>query len=209
MNVHLAAPYMTEISEKKKAIFESTLALIKEKGFHGTPMSQVAKNAGVAAGTIYHHFDSKNTLIMELYAYLRDQMLSSLLKADHEQIDFKDRFFNFFTSHCLFYIENPKALFFMEQFVNSPYSSRDPIQENDRFQQTFKDVIRTGVKTKVLKPIDYRILASLIHGAVVTTSKIHICKKIYISEVEIKQLAHVVWDGIRNQTATGEKQNVN
>ena len=204
MNVHLVKKYMDNITEKKKAIFESTLALIKEKGFHGTPMSQVAKNAGVAAGTIYHHFDSKDTLIMELYAYVRDQMLNSLLEVDHEQINFQDRFFNFYTSHCLFYIQNPNALFFMEQFVNSPYSSRNPIQENDRFQQTFKDVVRTGVETKVLKSIDYRILAALIHGSVVTTSKIHLCKKINLSEADIKQIAQVLWDGIRNQTSSNE-----
>ena len=37
------------IAEKKKAIFESTLELVRENGFHGTPMSLVAKKAGVAA----------------------------------------------------------------------------------------------------------------------------------------------------------------
>jgi AcrR family transcriptional regulator len=195
---------MEQITEKKKAIFESTLALVKENGFHGTPMSQVAKKAGVAAGTIYHHFDSKDTLIMELYAYLKNQMLSSLLKDDDAEMNYKDRFFNFFISHCLFYIGHPNALFFMEQFVNSPYSSRDPIQENDRFQQTFKDVIRTGVESRILKPIDYRILASLIHGAIVTTSKIHLCKKINIREDELKQITQVVWDGIRNQAPAAE-----
>ena len=43
---------MDDIAQKKQAIFESTLELIKDHGFHGAPVSLVAKNAGVAAGTI-------------------------------------------------------------------------------------------------------------------------------------------------------------
>ena len=49
--------------DKRTAIFESTLALVREQGFHGTPMSQVAKKAGVAAGTLYLYFESKDHLI--------------------------------------------------------------------------------------------------------------------------------------------------
>ena len=54
---------MHNIGDKKQAIFESTLALIRDHGFHGAPMSLVAKNAGVAAGTIYHYFESKEALL--------------------------------------------------------------------------------------------------------------------------------------------------
>ena len=189
---------MDTITDKKKAIFESTLALVKEKGFHGTPMSQIAKNAGVAAGTIYHHFDSKDTLIMELYIYIRDKMLTSMLQDDHEAMDYKERFFNFWISHCLFYIQNPNALFFMEQFVNSPYSKRDPLQENERFQITFRDLIQAGVENGILKPINHLILSSLIHGSVVNASKINLCRKVDIGQAELKEIAQVMWDGIKN-----------
>jgi len=184
------------ITEKKKAIFESTLVLVKENGFHGTPMSQIAKKAGVAAGTIYHHFDSKDTLIMELYTYICDKMLKSMLQDDHEEMSYKERFFNFWISHCLFYMQNPNALFFMEQFVNSPYSTRNPLQESERFGPTFRDLVKTGVANGQLKQINYLILSALIHGSVVNASKIHLCRKINIGETELKQIAQVIWDGM-------------
>jgi TetR/AcrR family transcriptional regulator, multidrug resistance operon repressor len=197
MNVHLAGETleMEEITEKKRAIFESTLALVRENGFHGTPMSQIARNAGVAAGTIYHHFDSKDTLIMELYGYLRQEMTSSLLKMDDDQMAFKERFFNYFISHSLFYIEHPNALFFMEQFVNSPYNNGYPNPVYDGVK-TFKSLIAQGVEDGLLKPMDPRILGSLVHGAVVSTAKIHLCRKINLQTNEIRQVAHIIWDGI-------------
>lgn len=200
MNVHLKSRRegLENIKDKKRAIFESTLALIREKGFHGTPMSQIAKNAGVAAGTIYHHFDSKDTLILELYTYIRDKMLEAMLQVDNEAMDYKDRVFNFWISHCHFYIKNPNALFFMEQFVNSPYSSRDPLQDNERFQNTFRDLIKTGVETGILKPVNPLVMSALIHGTIVNVAKMHLCQRVAISEGELQQIVEVIWDGMRN-----------
>ena len=48
----------SDIPDKREAILKSTLELIKDNGFHGTPISLIAKNAGVASGTIYHYFPS-------------------------------------------------------------------------------------------------------------------------------------------------------
>jgi len=38
------------ISDKRTAILDATLALISERGFHNTPMSLIAKTAGVSTG---------------------------------------------------------------------------------------------------------------------------------------------------------------
>lgn len=198
---------MENITDKKRAIFESTLILIREKGFHGTPMSQIAKNAGVAAGTIYHHFDSKDTLILELYTYIRDKMLAAMLQIDQEDMNFRDRFTNFWTSHCLFYIKNPNALYFMEQFVNSPYSNRNASQEEERFQHTFRDLIKSGIKGGALKPLNPLILSSLIHGSIVNAAKMHLCRNINIGEAELTQIVEVIWDGIYNRENASEASN--
>ncbi|WP_026462976.1 TetR/AcrR family transcriptional regulator [Adhaeribacter aquaticus] len=188
---------MDNLTEKKKAIFESTLELVKVNGFHGTPMSQIAKNAGVAAGTIYHYFESKDALIMELYGYILNQRMAALLTADNEQMEFKERFLNFWISYCNFYIQHPKALFFIEQFVNSPYGTRDPVNETERFQNEFKDFVISGIETGILKPIDGYLLGPLIHGSIVTTAKIHLCRKIELTTNELRQVAEVIWDGIK------------
>ena len=52
---------------KMQCILKATLELIAENGLHATPMSQVSKQSGVSAGTIYHYFSSKDVLINQLY----------------------------------------------------------------------------------------------------------------------------------------------
>ena len=41
--------------------------LFTELGFHGTPTSLIAQEAGVATGTLFHYFKMKEELIENLY----------------------------------------------------------------------------------------------------------------------------------------------
>ncbi|MFC5271102.1 TetR/AcrR family transcriptional regulator [Adhaeribacter terreus] len=186
------------IAEKKKAIFEGTLELVRENGFHGTPMSLVAKKAGVAAGTIYHYFESKDALIIALHGYLRSQMFKVMVESDDEQQDYKSRFFAFWKKHYQFYVQNPNALYFIEQFVNSPYYERCPEKENDRCQNIISNFVKTGIDDGTLKQMNLKLMSILVHSSVVTTAKIYLTKKVDIGDAELHQVAQLVWDGIKN-----------
>jgi AcrR family transcriptional regulator len=186
------------IAEKKKAIFESTLELVRENGFHGTPMSLVAKKAGVAAGTIYHYFESKDALIIALHGYIRSQMFKAMLEGDDETQDFKSRFFDFWKKHYQFYVQNPNALYFIEQFVNSPYYEHCPEKENDRCQHIISNFLKSGIENSTLKQMDLKLMSIMVHSSVVTTAKIHLTHKVEITGTELQQVAQMVWDGIKN-----------
>jgi AcrR family transcriptional regulator len=45
----------------------AALELFSSRGYHDTTTAQIAKKAGVAEGTIYRHFPSKQQLLNELY----------------------------------------------------------------------------------------------------------------------------------------------
>ena len=187
---------MELVSDKKKAIFENTLDLIRDNGLHGTTMSLLIKKSGVAAGTIYHYFDSKDTLMMELHGYIREIMASAILEGDDESKDFKERFASFWTRQWQFYTEHPNALYFIEQYVNSPYYLRDPLIDNDRCQHIMTKFVKTGIDAGLLRDMDYRLMGIMVHSSVLTAAKIKLKKKIPFESKEINQLIEMVWDGI-------------
>src|SRR3954470_21561139 len=56
-----------QANDKREAILDAALLLFGELGFHGTAVPQVAQKAGVGAGTIYRHFESKEALVNAVY----------------------------------------------------------------------------------------------------------------------------------------------
>ena len=51
----------------RQRLIRAALELFTTKGYHDTTTAQIAKKAGVAEGTIYRHFLSKQHLLNELY----------------------------------------------------------------------------------------------------------------------------------------------
>ncbi len=51
---------------KRKSILEAALSVLKEKGVTGLKMEEVARQAGVAKGTIYLYFKNKRDLLKAL-----------------------------------------------------------------------------------------------------------------------------------------------
>jgi len=53
--------------EKFEAILDAAEKVIAENGFHGSQVSRIAKEAGVADGTIYLYFKNKEDILISLF----------------------------------------------------------------------------------------------------------------------------------------------
>lgn len=51
----------------RERLLEAARAVIEKDGYAGASVLQVAERAGVAAGTLYRHFDSKEQLFVEVF----------------------------------------------------------------------------------------------------------------------------------------------
>jgi len=58
---------MTQADLTRQRLIRAALELFTHEGYHVTTTPHIAKKAGVAEGTIYRHFDSKQHLLNELY----------------------------------------------------------------------------------------------------------------------------------------------
>ncbi|MFH0788804.1 MAG: TetR/AcrR family transcriptional regulator [Pseudomonadota bacterium] len=52
--------------EKQAVIFEAALKVIKEKGFHRARMADIAEEAGISYGLVYHYYKSKDDLCNDI-----------------------------------------------------------------------------------------------------------------------------------------------
>ncbi|MDQ2658175.1 MAG: TetR/AcrR family transcriptional regulator [Bacteroidota bacterium] len=195
---------MEDPAHKKYAIFESTLRLVRDHGFHGAPMSLVAKNAGVAAGTIYHYFASKEQLICELYDYNRTRMLSVIDSSIKEESTYRENFLNIWTGLYKFYVHEPNVLIFFEQFLNSPFNvSKHPNFSRGQLYSFFSE----GVKKGILKRLKPEILLVLMMGSVSSTAKLNLFGKVPLTRQDLERIAGISWDGLVSDEWKNDSRN--
>jgi len=65
----------------RRTILGAALDLFVTRGFHDTSTARIAKNAGVATGTLFHHFGNKSNLIDTLHRLIAGHR-RTLLAAD-------------------------------------------------------------------------------------------------------------------------------
>lgn len=188
-------PYiiMEEISEKKRLIFESALDLIRERGFHGAPMSLVAGNAGVAAGTIYHYFKGKDDLIRELYAYNRERVIAIVDKAAGTGTTRKERFFNIWNQLYEFYNQNDNVLIFFEQFLNSPYNAD---KSPNHLRGTLYSFFQEGMEAGEIRQVKPELLIVLTFGSVNSAAKLNLFSQVPLDQSDLRDAVEILWQGI-------------
>lgn len=67
-------------TDKRRSILDAAIRVFARSGYHGTRVSDIADEAGVAYGLVYHYFDSKDDVLNELFT----ERWSLLLKATEE-----------------------------------------------------------------------------------------------------------------------------
>ncbi|GAA3764961.1 AcrR family transcriptional regulator [Spinactinospora alkalitolerans] len=69
---HGAAP---PASERRDALVRLAAGLFAEQGFQATTVRQIADQAGILSGSLYHHFDSKESIVDEILSSFLDDLL--------------------------------------------------------------------------------------------------------------------------------------
>jgi AcrR family transcriptional regulator len=64
--------------ERRKDILDAALRLFRERGFNETTVSDIAAEAGMATGTVYLYFPSKEDVLEGLHDRFRDQNISRI-----------------------------------------------------------------------------------------------------------------------------------
>jgi TetR/AcrR family fatty acid metabolism transcriptional regulator len=77
----MASP-STAASEKRRVILEAAVRVFARQGFHTSRVSDIADQAHVAYGLVYHYFPSKEAILDTLFLERWDVMLEAIVEAD-------------------------------------------------------------------------------------------------------------------------------
>ena len=73
---------MTAAAEKRRLILDAAVRVFARQGFHTCRVSDIADEAGVAYGLVYHYFSSKEQILDTVFLDRWDVMLVAIAQAD-------------------------------------------------------------------------------------------------------------------------------
>jgi len=68
--------------DKRRQILDAAIRVFARQGFHSTRVSDIADEAGVAYGLVYHYFKSKDEVLNELFTARWSLLLAAIEEAD-------------------------------------------------------------------------------------------------------------------------------
>jgi TetR/AcrR family transcriptional regulator, fatty acid metabolism regulator protein len=73
---------VTTAVDKRRVILDAAVRVFARQGFHTCRVSDIADEAGVAYGLVYHYFPSKETILDTLFLERWDVMLGAIAEAE-------------------------------------------------------------------------------------------------------------------------------
>jgi len=74
------------VPDRRRAILDAAVRVFARQGFHACRVSDIADEAGVAYGLLYHYFPSKDEVLNTLFLERWGVMLEMIREVDREQI---------------------------------------------------------------------------------------------------------------------------
>jgi AcrR family transcriptional regulator len=185
------------MENKKEAILQATLTLISQFGFHGTPMSKIAAEAGVGAGTIYRYFENKETLINDLFLKLKMDisaaMMVGLRSEDTTEGSFRKVWLNTF-HYCL---ENPAKMVFLEQYHNSPFQTTEVEAQTMNYLAPIIEAFEAATTGGEIKHLPFEMLAIFAFDVTVAHAKRHLAGTLIMDDANLELAVQACWDAIK------------
>ncbi len=184
--------------DRQEAILQTALTLFTERGFFGTPTSMISKEAGVATGTLFFYFRTKEELIDTLYRRIKGEAAAAMCRGLDREPDAKAKLHRIGLNAVAWGTEHPEKMKFMEQFAHSPFVSTTAQEEGMSRFLFLKDLIREGIAQGTVKDLDPELLISLmassISGLIARASSAATPAE---REEIIGQGLDFVWDGLK------------
>ena len=181
-------------AEKQEAILSAALSLFVSRGFHGTAVPLVAKKAGVAAGTIYHYFDSKETLVNVLFRHWKGVIAQRIYTAFPHTAAPREQYRAIWMSMASFALENPEAFAFLEYHHHASYLDDESRTLDRALKQFGEGFVVVAQKTGVVKDLAPVALMELTFGAFNGMMRAHYDGRIELTDELIAAAESACWD---------------
>lgn len=152
---------MTAENEMLQQIFHSTEKLISQYGIHQLSMQKIAKEAGIAAGTIYIYFKSKEELLRRLAFNIFQQVQECIDRGVNPDMPLFEQYRQMWWNIWHFLHNNPQIILNVNQYKALPDFYEMTRECHNPEEDAWFKFVRQGQQSGQLANLPKEVLFSL------------------------------------------------
>lgn len=195
--------------DTRSAILKAALEVFVERGFHGTTVPQIANRAGVAAGTMYRHFQSKEELVNVLYREAKTRFMSSVAGGElpggtklPQGATARQQFRWFWFRIVDYARSHGDELAFLELHHHAAYLDAQSLALEASSLQAFSSFFELDSIRGELKPLPGTVLMVIVWGILAQLFKTYRLGHLPWSDALIAEAEAAAWDAVAAKSAT-------
>lgn len=154
---------------KYKKIIDAAVIVIAENGYHAAQVSKIAKQAGVADGTIYLYFKNKEDILISLFKEKMGMHVEKILHKLEGKQTASEKLYTLVENHFAQFVNDPHyAIVTQLELRQTNRELRQKInQVLKAYLDVIDDIIEHGkMKNEFRQDLDLRIARQMIFGVV-------------------------------------------
>lgn len=147
--------------DRARAVRAALRTLVAQGGLNGAAMSAVADEAGVATGTAYNHYGSKEDLVIAAYVETKEKMGEVAQAAADPALPPQERFIAVWLAIHHFFSEDRDQARFLIQIESSPYLDKARSRSQTEGTGALSRIVETSDMAAELEPLSPTVLYEL------------------------------------------------
>lgn len=157
--------------DKRNAILDAATRLFAERGLTAAPTSEISKQAGVAEGTLFTYFKTKDDLINALYREIKMELADAMMSDFPRKKNVGTRLRHVWDRWVNWGIANPKQRKVLAQLTVSEVLTKESRDAGSAPFVEFQIMIRDAIEQRVFRndvPVELisKSLAALVEATI-------------------------------------------
>ena len=155
------------VGNKRERIITAAATLFGEKGYHNTTTAEIAESAGVAAGTIYIYFSSKEELLVAVFEEFLGTHMDRLREGIATEATPEAKLKRLLRLGLELMEQNPdSARIFLSQLRQSTSMIKMVVKRSSRaYKDIIEGILEQGIREGFCRQMNVRSAASMLFGA--------------------------------------------
>src|SRR5258707_12195797 len=137
--------------DKRTAILDAATRVFAERGLTAAPTSEISKEAGIAEGTLFTYFKTKDDLVNALYREIKLELADAMMSGFPRKKSVRTRLRHVWDGYVNWGVKNPKQRRVLAQLNVSGMLSKESIAAGSTPFIEMQNTIREAIEQHILR----------------------------------------------------------